>query len=94
MTDVANRLSRRAWHVGALAFLLPLALGTGAGAQTQTPARWAPAAIAGAQRAPLPPVVRNPLPITPGFDVAQVEALAQSLVANQKVPGLAIDRKS
>lgn len=90
MTDVANRLSRRAWHVGALAFLLPLALGTGAGAQTQTPARWAPAAIAGAQRAPLPPVVRNPLPITPGFDVAQVEALAQSLVANQKVPGLAM----
>lgn len=82
MTDSAPRFRRRAWQAGALAFLLPVALGTGAGAQTT--GRWAPATPAPQQ------IVRNPLPIAADFDVAQVEAIAQSLVANQKVPGLAM----
>lgn len=82
MTDSAPRFRRRAWQAGALAFLLPVALGTGAGAQTT--GRWVPATPAPQQ------IVRNPLPIAADFDVAQIEAIAQSLVANQKVPGLAM----
>ena len=80
MTD-KTRFRRRAWQVGALAFLLPVALGTGAGAQTPTP-----------QAMPVvaPQVVRSPLPIAADFNVAQMESLAQSLVAGQKVPGLAM----
>ncbi|HZX79436.1 MAG TPA: serine hydrolase domain-containing protein [Lysobacter sp.] len=80
MTDV-SRFRRRAWQAGALAFLLPVALGTGAGAQTPA-VRPLPAAM--------PQVVRNPLPIAADFNVAQMESLAQSLVAGQKVPGLAM----
>ena len=83
MTDAVLRPRRRAWQVGALAFLLPVALGSGAGAQT--PARWT-AAVAPAA----PQVVRNPLPIAADFNVVQMEALAQSLVAGQKIPGLSM----
>ncbi|GGZ53403.1 serine hydrolase [Lysobacter xinjiangensis] len=82
MTD-KTRFRRRAWQVGALAFLLPVALGTGAGAQTPTPTPQAMPVVA-------PRVVRSPLPIAADFNVAQMESLAQSLVAGQKVPGLAM----
>lgn len=86
MTETAANSARRAWSVGALAFLLPVALGSGAGAQTQH--AWnAPQATALSQA---PTVVRNPLPIAPEFDVRQIEAMAQALVADQKVPGLAM----
>ncbi|GAB6195954.1 serine hydrolase domain-containing protein [Lysobacter xanthus] len=74
---------RRTWHVGALAFLLPMALGTGAGAQTPAP-HWTPAAQ------PVQRVVRSPMPIAADFNVAQMESLAQSLVADRKIPGLAM----
>jgi beta-lactamase class C len=87
MTDALRlRLRRPSWRVGALAFLLPVALGTGAGAQTPPP-RWTPPAPAATV---VPQVARNPLPIAADFNVAQIESLAQSLVANQKVPGLAM----
>lgn len=82
----ATRPTRRALVTGALAFLLPVALGTGAGAQTQQP--WA-AGHASPQQVP-PVVRRNPTPIAPSFDVRQMEALAASLVEGQKVPGLAM----
>ncbi|GAB2523467.1 serine hydrolase domain-containing protein [Lysobacter humi (ex Lee et al. 2017)] len=86
MTDAAPRsVARRTWSVGALAFLLPMALGSGAGAQTS----WS-AGNAAATRPAMPAVVRNPLPIAPEFNVAQMESLAQTLVAGQKVPGLAM----
>lgn len=89
MTEPAMRPTRRAWHVAALAFVLPLAVGSGAGAQTQP--SWHPAVASEAQqRMPIPAVARNPLPIAGDFNVAQIDALAQSLVANQKVPGLAV----
>jgi beta-lactamase class C len=85
-TSAASHVARRAWSVGALAFLLPVALGSGAGAQTQ--AAWnAPAASPSVHA---PAVVRNPLPIAPEFDIRQIEAMAQALVADQKVPGLAM----
>lgn len=86
MIDAAAlRSRRRAWRAGALALLLPIALGTGAGAQTPPP-RWTPPAPVAAA----PQVVRNPLPIAADFNVAQMEALAQSLVADRKIPGLAM----
>ncbi|MEP6634532.1 MAG: serine hydrolase domain-containing protein [Luteimonas sp.] len=77
-----------------IAVLLPLALSSAA----QTPLRWnspqnnpTPAA----SLSPTPaPVYRAPtvatLPLAPGFDVPQFEAMAQQLVANQRVPGLAM----
>ncbi|TZF91765.1 serine hydrolase domain-containing protein [Cognatilysobacter lacus] len=84
MTNVL-RSRLRTWQTGALAFLLPVALGTGAGAQTPPP-RWTPPATAPA----IPQVVHNTLPIAADFNVGQIETLAQSLVADQKVPGLAM----
>ncbi len=84
MIPVAASPTRRAWSVGALAFLLPVALGSGAGAQTQH----ALAAPAASVQAPV--VMRNPLPIADGFDVRQIEAMAQAIVADQTVPGLSL----
>ena len=78
--------------------MLPLALSSAA----QTPLRWAgpsPAAQAtvaantayGAQTPAFAPALRqNALPLAPGFDVHQFEAIAQELVANQRIPGLAM----
>lgn len=86
MTDVLRLRRRHTWRTGALAFLLPVALGSGAGAQTPQP-QWTPSSPATAYA---PQVARNPLPIAADFNVGQIESLAQSLVANQKVPGLAM----
>src|SRR4051812_20865001 len=36
------------------------------------------------------PPPRNTVPLAPGFDVHQFETIAQALVANQRVPGLAL----
>lgn len=88
MKNSASRPARRAWSIGALAFLLPVALGSGAGAQTQR--AWNAPAASTPAAAPAPVVVRNPLPIAPEFDVRRFEAMAQALVADQKVPGLAM----
>lgn len=87
MTTATPRPSRRAWSIGALSLLLPIALGTSVGAQTQH----APAPVAAAAPAPAAPVVtRAPKPIATDFDVREFEAIAQSLVADHKVPGLAM----
>lgn len=83
MITSASRPLRRAWSIGALAFLLPVALGSGAGAQTQQPVNASTLSRA-------PTVTRNPLPIAPDFDVRAIESMAQALVAGQKVPGLAM----
>jgi beta-lactamase class C len=85
MNLAASRSHRRTWSVGALAFLLPVALGSGAGAQTQFSN-----AAASPRLAQAPTVVRNPLPIAPEFDVRAIEAMAQAMVAGQKVPGLSM----
>ena len=86
MIDATSHPVRRAWSIGALAFLLPVALGSGAGAQTQAVASYPAASANGNIVAP----PRNPLPIAAEFDVRQIEAMAQALVADQKVPGLAM----
>ncbi|HZH43013.1 MAG TPA: serine hydrolase domain-containing protein [Lysobacter sp.] len=88
MKDDATGRSRANRRIAASALLLTLTLG----APAQTSLRWerapqAAAATAPASNArPAPPA----LPLAPGFDVAHFEAMAQQLVADQRVPGLAM----
>lgn len=84
-----KRRSRILPRVGAIALLLPLTLGSTA----QTPQHAsgvtlqnAALKVASAQPAPPPPA----LPLAAGFDIRQFESMAQQLVANQRVPGLAM----
>jgi len=44
----------------------------------------------GAGQAPLLPPGQTAMPLASGFDVARFEAMAQAVVANQRVPGLAM----
>ena len=89
----ANR-GHRAWKLGLVAVLLPLTLGSAA----QTPLRWNDTAAPAATH-PQPTrtvAIRSPatavrtMPPATGFDVREFEAMAQSLVAGQRVPGLAL----
>ena len=95
MTGHTNRRHRRSWRIGTLALLLPFALGSTA----QTPLRWTPTP----QAVTYTPPAASPAPrriayapqphaLAPaaGFDPRQFEAMAQALVANQRVPGLAL----
>jgi len=87
---------RRNWRFGLIGLLLPMAVSTAA----QTPLRWnvAPASTTAASTVPTRPAgtpdyrppVENVLPLADGFDVRLFEAMAQELVANQRVPGLAM----
>ncbi|GAB2614723.1 serine hydrolase domain-containing protein [Novilysobacter erysipheiresistens] len=102
MKDHANRLPRIGGRLVALAFLLTLTLGTAAEApphQTAAPSSGDATAVATAIPAtanagivetsitPAPP----PAPPLPGeFDVEMFEAMAQMIVADQRVPGLAM----
>ncbi len=91
--DNASRrwMLRRPWFYGAFATLLCLPLALGSAAETSL--RWRTGA-----RTPTtsPLAIRSPatavptLPLADGFDVRQFEAMAQQLVANQRVPGLAL----
>src|SRR5688572_10154648 len=88
-----RRSSRRMWQTGLiLSCLMTQALGSAA----QTPLRWdgpkqatSPAAVSrsGYIERSLSPNVR---PLGSAFDVMQFEAMAQQLVADQRVPGLAM----
>ena len=92
----------RTHRLGALALLLPLALGSTA----QTPLRWQPsqpstrlatvvtpslpvAPVAPHQIAYAPPPPRA-MPVAESFDVRRFEAMAQAMVADRRVPGLAM----
>lgn len=96
MKDDSTRRSRRMWRLGSLAFLLPLTLGSAA----QTSLRWdtpqastrvaaATPQHATAQYAGGLPASRA-IPLATNFNVQQFEAMAQQLVAGQRVPGLAM----
>lgn len=96
MKDKRTRPSRLTWRSGLVGLLLPMALATSA----QTPLRWnvtpaksalpsAPPIRPASVPAYLPPV-EAPMPLAEGFDIRQFEAIAQQLVANQRVPGLAM----
>lgn len=95
MNNPATRRPGRLLQLGTLAFLLTLTLGSGA----QTSLRWdsppSTGTTAQANRAatasaaysrPAPGV----LPLASPFNVQQFESMAQQLVANQRVPGLAM----
>lgn len=100
MKDDSTRRARRLWRLGSLAFLLPMTLGSAA----QTSLRWnsPPASTAAAASTPPraasqyaangPSTASNAreMPLAAGFDVQQFEAMAQQLVAGQRVPGLAM----
>jgi beta-lactamase class C len=89
MKDDANRPRKRtrlAWTLSLL--LLPIAAGSGA----QDSLRWRGASAyspSPAQQAPQPPVHAVPQPGA-AFDPAEFETLAQQLVADGRVPGLAM----
>ena len=92
----------KGWRGALVGLLLPLAVGSAA----QTPLRWEPpvasqapvVATASAQpqhvaAAPAPRttgLVANAMPVASGFDVRQFEDMAQQLVADQRIPGMAM----
>ena len=93
MNNSANRRPRKVLRLGTLAFLLTLTLGSGA----QTSLRWEPAPSSGTvTHAPVAPArvatysAHGGTPLAGAFNVQQFEAMAQQLVANQRVPGLAM----
>lgn len=93
MNHPANRRPRRIWRLGTLAFLLTLTLGSGA----QTSLRWQspPSSdtvthAAGASTRAAASPAHGSIPLASPFNVRQFEAMAQQLVANQRVPGLAM----
>lgn len=101
MKDDSTRRSRRAWRLGTLAFLLTLTLGSTAqtslpwrSPQTSPQASSAAAAAAPQRLASQQPSrsasTLHATPLASSFDVQQFEAMAQQLVAGQRVPGLAL----
>ncbi|HJW45607.1 MAG TPA: serine hydrolase domain-containing protein [Lysobacter sp.] len=94
MKEESRRRSRRMWQAGLiLSCLMTQALGSAA----QTPLRWENApqnqAEVGAPRSGTidrSTAKPNALPLATGFNVAQFEAIAQQVVADRRVPGLAM----
>src|SRR5688572_10573784 len=91
MKDKSRRRSRRMWQTGLiLSCLMTQALGSAA----QTPLRWEGKA---ASQGPVSrsgyidrSAAKNVLPLGSNFNVALFEAMAQQLVASQRVPGMAM----
>lgn len=101
MKDTAKRHRRTTLRIGLVGLLLPMALGSAA----QTPLRWNTQPMASTATTPAKPLPVRPagipayqpdvaatdvLPPADGFDVRLFEAMAQELVANQRVPGMAM----
>src|SRR5688572_12666247 len=94
MKEESRRRSRRMWQAGLiLSCLMTQALGSAA----QTPLRWESTpqnqAAAGASRSGTidrSSAKPNAAPLATGFNVAQFEAMAQQVVADRRVPGLAM----
>ena len=99
-----ERLGRA--RLATLAVLLPLALGSTAqtpvrwsGVQTATPVAMVTTTsaqpldatpVAGPRQIAYAPPPKRLVPLAAGFDVQRFESMAQALVANQRVPGLAM----
>ncbi|QDW67840.1 serine hydrolase domain-containing protein [Luteimonas granuli] len=79
---------------GLFACLMPMAIGTAAQTDMQWPAPLDAAdETAAGVRDEVPPMLppgTTAMPLASGFDVARFEAMAQAVVANQRVPGLAM----
>ncbi len=95
-TPGSHRAGRKAWRAALIGLLLPIAVGSaqtpgsGAPAPAAKPATVVPAqaAVVGVQRASV--LNPNPLPVAQGFDVRRFEDMAQQLVADQRIPGMAM----
>jgi beta-lactamase class C len=88
-----------AWRTALVGLLLPIAVGSAAQTQPQAAAPVAvapPAAVKPVHVAPATGVqltsvlVPNPMPVANGFDVRVYEDMAQQLVADQRIPGMAM----
>lgn len=82
-----ERTGRRAWRIGLVATLLSVAVGSAA----QSAMTWngtAASAPTAATASDAPSLAARP-PV-PAVNVAEVEAMAQQLVANGRIPGLAV----
>ena len=82
-----DRTGRRAWRIGLVATLLSVAVGSAA----QSAMTWngtAASAPTAATASDAPSLAARPL--VPAVNVAEVEAMAQQLVANGRIPGLAV----
>ena len=93
MKGDTDRRHRRNWRIGTLAVLLPLALGSTAQTtlQSSIPASPRPAAVVPVAANVTAPTVTRALPPLPAdFDVREFETVAQSLVADARVPGMAM----
>jgi beta-lactamase class C len=96
MKDAARTPRRLLLGAGLVACLTPMAVGTAAqtelrrepSSHVQPPPAQSGAVVADAS--PLLPPGTKPMPLAEGFDVARFEAMAQAVVANQRVPGLAM----
>ncbi|WP_132986460.1 serine hydrolase domain-containing protein [Luteimonas terricola] len=96
MKEAARTPRRLLLAAGLFACLTPMAVGTAA----QSELAWQPSTDVQVKAAPAVPVVAGPAPMLPpgttpmplatDFDVARFEAMAQMVVANQRVPGLAM----
>ncbi|MUV12723.1 serine hydrolase domain-containing protein [Noviluteimonas gilva] len=97
MPGLHQRKGHKAWRAALIGLLLPIAVGS-----AQTPGA-APAAPVVAKPTPSAPVQvaavgvqrtsvlnPNPLPVAQGFDVRVFEDMAQQLVADQRIPGMAM----
>ena len=94
MKEAARTPRRLLMGAGLVACMVPMSIGTAAQSElgwpaADTVASTAPEA-APQDTSPLLPPGTRPLPLATGFDVARFEAMAQAVVANQRVPGLAM----
>jgi len=94
MNNSAKRRPRTLWRLATLTSLLMLTLGSGAQTSLHWPSPVSRGATAhanlAATRASVPGAGIASVPLAGTFDVQQFEAMAQQLVANQRVPGLAM----
>lgn len=96
MKDAARTPRRLLMGAGLLACsLVPMSFGTAAPPPPQSPAPDPQPSMATADTtspapSPLLPPGTTPMPLASDFNVARFEAMAQALVANQRVPGLAM----
>ena len=82
-----DRTGRRAWRIALVATLLSVAVGSAA----QSAMTWngtAASAPTAATASDAPSLAARPL--VPAVNIAEVEAMAQQLVANGRIPGLAV----
>ena len=96
--EKAGSTARRWPRIAGLALLLPFALASTAQNAPPAPQPTLPTVVT--QPAPKPPVAPNQIayvappqdakPVAPAFDVARFEAMAQAMVADGRVPGLAL----